>query len=107
MRCATTTGTPDRRASGNRKHLPGPAELAPQQRPIEARTRVVLAPGRDVLVARHVADRVVLPQRGADHRQLLVLRRFEGLALQPFQFDADRVVVALRAAAVAGLPRVP
>jgi hypothetical protein len=72
-----------------RKHLWIPAELFAQQAPVEARTRILFAARRDVLVAGDVRDRVVLRDRGAQARERLVLRLFEGLAFEAFELDAD------------------
>src|SRR4051794_4233044 len=73
---------------GNREHLRRPTQFALQRRPREPRSRIVLAPRRDVLVPGDVRDRILLRDGGADDAERLVLRGLEGLALQPFELDA-------------------
>ena len=69
--------------------------------------RVGLAAWGDVLVARHMGNGVAQCQVLARLRQGCVLCRLEVQAFQAFELNAHRVVVALRAASVAGAPGVP
>src|SRR6476661_6088425 len=85
-------------ASGGRKSRGRPAEAALQQRPVEARSGVGLAPGRDMLMARNPGDRIAPRQRLEQRQQRVVLRRLERAAFEALQLDADRVVVAVGAA---------
>jgi hypothetical protein len=78
-----------------------------QALPVKARTRIVFAAGRDVLMAGDVRYRVVPVQGLAQPTQLLVLGVLEHIAFQAFEFDADRVVIALGASSVLGLAGMP
>ena len=75
--------------------------------PVKARTRISLAAGRDVLMTGDVCDRVVPVQGLAQPTQLLVLGVLEQIAFQAFEFDADRVVIALGASSVLGQAGMP
>ena len=75
--------------------------------PVKASTRIVLAARRDVLMAGDVRYRVVPVQGLAQPTQLLVLGVLEQIAFQAFEFDADRVVIALGASSVLGLAGMP
>ena len=83
------------------------SEPRAQQRPVEARTGIVLAPRRDVLVADDRLDRIAARQRRRQSHQRVVLRSLEGLAFQAFELDAQRVVVAVLAPAPRRAARVP
>src|SRR5213595_802291 len=98
---------PDRNGKSRRKPLARPREFALQARPVEARPRVLLAAGRDVLVAGDVRDRIALRDRGRQLRERLVLRGLEAVAFQAFELDADRIVVAVLASAPARSPGMP
>ncbi len=60
-----------------------------------------------MLVPGHVLQRVTRRQLVAQRGQGLVLRRFEGAALQPFELDADGVIVAIGLALPLRGPGVP
>src|SRR5438067_8617175 len=70
-----------------------------QTAPVETRPGVDLAPGGNVFMPDQGLDRVVGNERRKQLGERFVLRRLEGLAFEPFQLDAHREVVALRAAA--------
>ena len=67
----------------------------------------MLAARCDVLMAGDVRNRVVPVQVQAQPMQLLVLSILEDIALQSFELDADRVVIALGASPVLGLAGMP
>lgn len=74
----------------------GPAgEPAVKSEPVKPRPRIRLAARRDVLVADHRFDRIAARQRVQQGRQCGVLSGLEAPALEPFEFDADRVVIAV------------
>src|SRR5687767_5778018 len=75
--------------------------------PVEAGPRVQFAAWRDVLVASDVIDRVALRDGRQQALQRFVLPGFEGLAFQALELDADRIVVAVVAAAPARGSGVP
>ena len=58
-------------------------------------------------MASDVCDRVVPVQGQAQAAQLIVLGVLEHIALQAFEFDADRVVIALGTSSVLGLSGMP
>ena len=58
-------------------------------------------------MTRNMGNGVLLPQGLAQVDQGGVLGRFERFVLQAFEFDADRVIVALVATPIARCPRVP
>lgn len=64
-------------------------------RPIEMRTGVHLATGRDIGMADDIFDRIVVPQDSNEPRQHVVLPGFERPVVATLQFDADREVVAV------------
>lgn len=75
--------------------------------PIKPGAGVLLAAGGHVFVPHDVFYGVALGQVLAQLGQGLVLRWLEGIALQPFQFNADGIVVAVAAALPARLTCVP
>jgi hypothetical protein len=75
--------------------------------PTEAWAGILFSSGRNVLMPRDVMDRKSKADVFAQLRQGLVLSVFEGVALQAFKFDADRIVIAVGATSVGRLPRVP
>lgn len=87
--------------------LCGPAGELLQRGPMEAGARVLLAAGSHVFVAYHLGNGVALGQLGAQRGQGLVLGGLEGVALQPFQFNAYGIVVAVGPALPGGLAGVP
>lgn len=58
-------------------------------------------------MARHMGDGVALAQVLAKLAQTCVLCVFEDIALQAFQFNADRIVIALGTTSVLGLSGMP
>ena len=76
-----------------------PAQQVLKVRPAKARSGIGLAAGGDVLVACDVGDGVALCKIGAQVGQGVVLGGLERGALQPFELDADRIVIALAASA--------
>ena len=84
-----------------------PRQQALQLRPLKPWPWVGLAAGCDVLVACDVGNGIALCQVGTQPCQGVVLGRFERCTLQPFELDADRIVVALAASAVVGCPCMP
>src|SRR3954467_4737662 len=80
------------------KHRVVPAEAALHARPIETRPRILLAARCHMLVAGDAADRVTLRNRGAQACSGFVLCVLEQAALEACEFDADREIVAVRAA---------
>ena len=78
-----------------------------QALPVKACSRIAFAAWRNVLMARHMCNGVVSMQVKAQTTQLLILGVLEHIALQAFEFDANRVVIALGAASVLGLTGVP
>ena len=78
-----------------------------QQRPVEAGAWVQFAARRNMLVPCNVRDGVGLKKRGAKPGQCFVLGCLKEASFKPFQFNADRVVIAIAAPAVAGFPCVP
>src|SRR5690606_28144796 len=84
-----------------------PAQQPLQARPVEAVSRVVLAAGRDVLVARDVGNGKAPGNGVAQPRERGVLRGLEQATFQTFELDADGVVIAALAsppARGAGVP---
>src|SRR5574343_1585335 len=75
--------------------------------PIKMRPGVGLAPRRDMAVAGDGSNRIARPQGIEQGPQGGILLGREGLAVRPFQFDADRVVVAVGSLAPARLPGMP
>src|SRR6218665_176489 len=94
-------------ASILRKAVSVPAQRALQLRPVEPGAGVLLAPRRDMLVAGDMCYRVAQRNVPAQHGQCPVLGRLEVQALQTFEFDADRVVIALAAPTVGRLSCMP
>ena len=80
---------------------------AAQARPVKAAAGVMLAAWGNVLVACHCADGAGSSQRAAQGGQRGVLSVFKQAAFQPFQLNADGVVVAIGAALVAGSACMP
>ena len=80
---------------------------AAQARPVKAAAGVMLAAWGNMLVACHGADGAGSSQRAAQGGQRGVLGVFKQAAFQPFQLDADGVVVAVGAALVAGSACMP
>jgi hypothetical protein len=78
-----------------------------QALPVKARSRIAFAAWRNVLMARHMCNGVVPMQVQAQTTQLLILGVFEHIALQAFEFDPNRVVIALGATSVFGLTGMP
>jgi len=76
-------------------------QAAFELRPIESWTWVMLAARRDVFVSGNGGDRVMARQVGCQVYQGGVLRRFKSVAIQPFEFDTDGVIVAVFASAPA------
>ena len=67
----------------------GPAQRESQPFPVEACTRVLLAPRRDMFMARHAGHRIVRgngPHQGAERA---VLDRLESSAFQTFEFNPN------------------
>ncbi len=94
-------------ASASGEKLRGKSRYLFQPCPIEAWAGVLLSAGGDVFMPCQIGDGVVLPQSPAKIHQALVLGLFKGVALQAFEFNADRIVIALGASTVVGLPRMP
>src|ERR1019366_8136402 len=96
-----------KRAWSDREFEPGHGQRTAQSWPVEGRAGIVLSARRDVLVPGDRRDRIALGQT-ADHcTEALVLGRIEALAFEAFELDADRIVVAVAAAAPvrsAGMP---
>ena len=82
------------------KILIGQGQRRLQKRPVETSTRVVFASWRDMFMAGEMLDGIGLKERCAQSRQRLVLSKFKAIAFQPFQLDADGVVVTVVAAAI-------
>ncbi len=72
-----------------------PPQLTGERAPAEAGAGVGLAAGRDVLVADHGCHGVAAGRGPQQAHQRNVLGRFESGGLEPLEFDADRVVVAV------------
>lgn len=89
------------------KATAGPAELLLKVHPIEAWAGVLFAAGGDVFMPGDVANRVAQRQPMAQLRELPVLRRLKDAALQTFQFNAHRKVVAVGPATPLGRAGVP
>jgi hypothetical protein len=78
--------------------------------PVEARTRIGLAPGRDVAVTdqrRALQRRIRLAERPQQLDEPPVLDGFVVAVVRALELDADREIVAALAALVAGLAGVP
>jgi hypothetical protein len=58
-------------------------------------------------MTRNVCNGIALAQGGAKPAQAFVLQRLEGLTLQAFKLDADRIVIAIVSAAVGGSACMP
>ena len=82
------------------KILIGQGQRRLQKRPVETSTRVVFASWRDMFMAGEMLDGIGLKERCAQGRQGLVLGKFKATASQPFQLNADGVVVAIVAAPI-------
>ena len=78
-----------------------------QALPVKARSRIAFAAWRNVLMARNMCNGVVSVQVQAQPTQLLILSVLEHIALQAFEFNTDRVVIALGATSVFGLTGMP
>src|SRR5207248_8232821 len=82
-------------------------ELGEEPRPVEAGPRIGLAAGGDVAVRGDGAQRQRRAQRGDQRNKRAVLPRIEWRVVAAFELDADREVVAARAAAPARFACVP
>ena len=81
--------------------------MALQHRPVKAQSRVFFAARCDVFVPGDMGNGILRYQGATQRCQRFVLRRLKDIAFQPFEFDANRVVIAVAAAPVAGLPSMP
>ena len=68
--------------------------------PLKAGPWIQFSTGGNVLMPCHMCDGVVLTEVVTQLGQTLVLGIFKGVALQPLQLDADRIVVAMAFASV-------
>lgn len=75
--------------------------------PVKTRPWILFSARRNVFMSGHMGDGVVAAQKLAKLAQLLVLGRFKVPPFQAFEFNAHRVVVAVGAAPVLGLPGMP
>src|SRR4029077_15291924 len=85
-------------------------DQGPQAPPVEQRSGIGLALGRDVAVAHDVlgAERgVSVEERRGQPGELPVLRLRVRRLVRPLELDPDREVVAVLAAVVLGLPGMP
>ncbi len=89
------------------KTLSVPTQGLAQTSPIEARSRILLSTWGDVLMSSDMRNRVPIPQLSAQVRQCFVLRVFEGVAFQAFEFNANRIVVAVVPFSPGGCAGVP
>ena len=99
--------TPCRCKGGRRKTPPFFLQVLLQPAPVKPGAWVVLAPGRHVFMACHMGNGMAQGQVVAQGCQRAVLGCFKHVSLQPFQFNAYRIVIALRTAPVARGPCMP
>ena len=71
-----------------------PGQSALGARPVKTAARVLFALRRNVLVARHVGNGVVLGDGSAQASKCFVLSVFEMRAFQAFEFNAYGVVIS-------------
>ena len=84
-----------------------PTQVSLQTRPIKAWARVLFAAHGNVFVPNDVFNRVGVAQGGAQSAEGFVLTGFKRVAVQTFEFNANRKVVALVLAIEAGHPGMP
>ena len=75
--------------------------------PVEAWAGVLFSAGRNVFVPCHMRDGVVAAQVLTKISQAAVLGVFKEIAFKAFEFNADRVVIAVGPPSVLGLPCMP
>ncbi len=66
--------------------------------PVEMRTGIGLASGRDMLMTGDVGNRVALRDCGGERRETCVLGITKRINIAAFEFDADREIIAAFAA---------
>jgi hypothetical protein len=84
-----------------------PAQQLAQSIPVEARTRIGLASGRDVGVADDVFNGIGTPQDADQPSQADVLDGSERLIVAPFELDTEREVVTAFSTTPSGYTRMP
>lgn len=89
------------------KVLRRPSDIFFQQVPIKSMARIFFPTGRNVFVPRNVGNGKVPRQCAAKSRQTCVLHGLKRIAIQPLQFNANAVVVAIGAATIVGVAGMP
>lgn len=85
----------------------GPAKSLLETSPVKTRPGIAFASGGNVFVTCDMFDGISNDQCMAQVGQRRVLGRLEPVAFQPFELDADRVVIAVVATAPTGRAGVP
>ncbi len=84
-----------------------PSHTVLKSQPVEPRTGIFFPAWRNVLMSGNVGDGVMAAQCGAQTSEIFVLLVFEGVAFEPLEFNANRMVIAVLLTPISRLASMP